>query len=90
MHVHQELAREGQTEVIKLYNFFIIPIIYICIFQLKPNEAVNHHFIAFVHKGGCLYELDGRKEFPINHGPSAPETLLEVSLKNVYVFDNSI
>lgn len=58
MHVHQELAREGQTE-------------------LKPNEAVNHHFIAFVHKGGCLYELDGRKEFPINHGPSAPETLLE-------------
>ncbi|KAI4471486.1 ubiquitin carboxyl-terminal hydrolase [Holotrichia oblita] len=60
MHVHQELAQEGQTE-------------------LKPNEAVNHHFIAFVHKNGCLYELDGRKEFPINHGPSTPETLLEVS-----------
>ncbi|KAK9727689.1 Ubiquitin carboxyl-terminal hydrolase, family 1 [Popillia japonica] len=58
MHVHQELAQEGQTE-------------------LKPNEAVNHHFIAFVHKNGCLYELDGRKEFPINHGPSTPETLLE-------------
>ncbi|KRT78445.1 Peptidase, partial [Oryctes borbonicus] len=45
--------------------------------ELKPDEAVNHHFIAFVHKNGCLYELDGRKEFPINHGATSPETLLE-------------
>ncbi|XP_065160090.1 ubiquitin carboxyl-terminal hydrolase isozyme L3-like [Atheta coriaria] len=45
--------------------------------ELNPNEQVNHHFIAFVHKDGDLYELDGRKEFPINHGKTTPETLLE-------------
>ena len=25
---------------------------------------------------GHLYELDGRKAFPINHGETSPETLL--------------
>lgn len=35
-----------------------------------------YHFIAFVHKDGNLYELDGRKEFPINHGPSSDDTFL--------------
>lgn len=25
---------------------------------------------------GSLYELDGRKAFPINHGPTSPTTLL--------------
>jgi ubiquitin carboxyl-terminal hydrolase L3 len=29
---------------------------------------VNHHFISFVEFKGCLYELDGCKKFPINHG----------------------
>lgn len=28
-----------------------------------------NHFVCFVQKEGCLYELDGRKSFPINHGP---------------------
>ncbi|XP_022905843.1 ubiquitin carboxyl-terminal hydrolase isozyme L3 [Onthophagus taurus] len=49
--------------------------------ELNPNESVNHHFVAFVEKEGNLYELDGRKEFPINHGPSSPETLLEDAAK---------
>jgi len=49
--------------------------------EVNPNEQVNHHFIAFVHKDGNLYELDGRKEFPINHGATTPETLLEDSAK---------
>ncbi|XP_055589518.1 ubiquitin carboxyl-terminal hydrolase [Uranotaenia lowii] len=41
------------------------------------NEKVYHHFIAFVHFGGKLYELDGRKNFPIEHGNTTPETLLK-------------
>lgn len=44
-----------------------------------PGEdmEVYHHFIAFVHKDGSLYELDGRKPSPISHGSTSPETLLE-------------
>ncbi|XP_018369922.1 PREDICTED: ubiquitin carboxyl-terminal hydrolase isozyme L3-like [Trachymyrmex cornetzi] len=44
-----------------------------------PAEDVEvyHHFVAFVHKDGSLYELDGRKCAPINHGSTTPETLLD-------------
>ncbi|XP_069701209.1 ubiquitin carboxyl-terminal hydrolase isozyme L3 [Periplaneta americana] len=45
------------------------------------NDPVNFHFVAFVHKDGDLYELDGRKSFPINHGPTSSETLLEDAAK---------
>ncbi|XP_026732250.1 ubiquitin carboxyl-terminal hydrolase [Trichoplusia ni] len=47
----------------------------------SAEEPVNHHFITFVHKDGALYELDGRKAFPINHGPTTPDTLLEDAAK---------
>lgn len=40
------------------------------------NEKIYHHFIAFVHHEGKLYELDGRKNFPIQHGETTPERLL--------------
>ncbi|XP_011160215.1 ubiquitin carboxyl-terminal hydrolase isozyme L3 [Solenopsis invicta] len=44
-----------------------------------PTEDVEvyHHFVAFIHKDGSLYELDGRKPAPINHGSTTPETLLD-------------
>ena len=29
------------------------------------NDSVDHHFVAFVHADGKLYELDGRKSGPI-------------------------
>ncbi len=29
---------------------------------------MEHHFIAFVQKDGCVYELDGRKSGPVSHG----------------------
>lgn len=40
----------------------------------------NHHFVALVQKDGVLYELDGRKSFPIKHGSTSEETFLEVIL----------
>ena len=43
--------------------------------QIEQGE-VDTHFICFVCKEGSLYELDGRKSFPINHGPSSTDTLL--------------
>jgi len=41
------------------------------------NRGVKtgHHFVTFVEKGGDVYELDGRKAFPINHGPSKGDLL---------------
>ncbi|XP_013194754.1 ubiquitin carboxyl-terminal hydrolase isozyme L3 [Amyelois transitella] len=47
----------------------------------SAEDPVNHHFITFVHKDGALYELDGRKAFPINHGPTTPDSLLEDAAK---------
>lgn len=44
--------------------------------QSEVVMDVNTHFVAFVEVGGHIYELDGRKEGPVNHGPSSAETLL--------------
>ncbi|KAF7286046.1 ubiquitin carboxyl-terminal hydrolase [Rhynchophorus ferrugineus] len=49
--------------------------------EANPDEKVNHHFVAFVEKDGHLYELDGRKDFPINHGPTSQDTFLEDAAK---------
>ena len=54
------------------------------VIQAPPlEEEINLHFIAFVHRDGSLYELDGRKPFPINHGPSSDDTLLKVQYVDV-------
>ena len=39
---------------------------------------MNLHFVALVHHGGRLWELDGRKPFPIDHGPTSEASLLKV------------
>nr|XP_046215226.1 ubiquitin carboxyl-terminal hydrolase isozyme L3 [Oncorhynchus gorbuscha] len=41
------------------------------------DEKVDLHFIAFVNVGGHLYELDGRKPFPIAHGKTSEVRFLE-------------
>ncbi|EMP28484.1 Ubiquitin carboxyl-terminal hydrolase isozyme L3 [Chelonia mydas] len=41
------------------------------------DEKVDLHFIALVNVGSHLYELDGRKPFPINHGQTSDDTFLE-------------
>ncbi|VVC45364.1 Peptidase C12, ubiquitin carboxyl-terminal hydrolase [Cinara cedri] len=43
----------------------------------EPEDNVPYHFVAFVCKDGCLYELDGGKFDPINHGSTTPDSLLE-------------
>ncbi|KAL1456126.1 hypothetical protein WDU94_000876 [Cyamophila willieti] len=40
------------------------------------REPVPYHFVSLVHKDGALYELDGRKSSPINHGATTPDSLL--------------
>ncbi|KXJ23948.1 ubiquitin carboxyl-terminal hydrolase isozyme L3 [Exaiptasia diaphana] len=41
------------------------------------DDKVDLHFVALVHKDGHLYELDGRKDFPINHGKTTDESFLK-------------
>lgn len=41
------------------------------------NTKVSHHFVAFVHVDGKLYELDGRKNFPVVHGKTTQDSLLK-------------
>ncbi|XP_022236075.1 ubiquitin carboxyl-terminal hydrolase isozyme L3-like [Limulus polyphemus] len=43
----------------------------------SADEEVNLHFVTFVEVDDSLYELDGRKAFPVNHGPTSKDTLLK-------------
>jgi predicted HD phosphohydrolase len=40
------------------------------------NADVDLHFAAFVPVNGHLWELDGRKTGPVNHGTTSVESLL--------------
>jgi len=42
----------------------------------SEEEKILYHFITFVQRDGSIYELDGRKPYPINHGSSDPSTFL--------------
>lgn len=53
---------------------------------VNAHDKVNNHFITFVHKEGKLYELDGRKSFPIDHGPTNEERFLEDAAKVLRAF----
>jgi ubiquitin carboxyl-terminal hydrolase L3 len=47
-----------------------------------PRDArVDYHFIALVNKNNALYELDGRKTFPIKHGVTSDESFLADAAK---------
>ena len=46
----------------------------------RPEDCMLH-FVCFVEKGGFLLELDGRKPFPINHGPCDADGLLPAAIE---------
>ncbi|GIX82494.1 ubiquitin carboxyl-terminal hydrolase isozyme L3 [Caerostris extrusa] len=60
--VHEELAKEGQTEA------------------PEADEEIKLHFITFVTVDEQLYELDARKNYPINHGSTSVDTLMKDSV----------
>ncbi|KAK1175324.1 ubiquitin carboxyl-terminal hydrolase isozyme L1-like [Acipenser oxyrinchus oxyrinchus] len=39
-------------------------------------DNVNFHFITFTNVDGQLYELDGRMEFPVNHGATKEDSFV--------------
>lgn len=43
----------------------------------EPEEDIDLHFIAFVSKNGRLYELDGRRNGPLDLGPSGHDLIEE-------------
>ncbi|KAI8927009.1 hypothetical protein BC831DRAFT_500580 [Entophlyctis helioformis] len=43
------------------------------------DDDVDLHFVCFVEKDGHVYEMDGRKPFPINHGPATGDLLLDAA-----------
>ncbi|KAL4557994.1 hypothetical protein LXL04_036190 [Taraxacum kok-saghyz] len=49
--------------------------------ETEANDNVNDHFICFVCVNGQLYELDGRRNAPLSHGPSSPNTVLQDAAK---------
>lgn len=54
--------------------------------QTEVVDDVDNHFVCFVQVDGHLYELDGRKQFPINHGASSPESFLSDAVAVVQQF----
>ena len=47
---------------------------------------MDKHFIAFVQCDGHLYEMDGCKTAPINHGESTDATFLQLAAKQCEQF----
>ena len=88
---HHDSATSGQSEVFSQNKSLIYKKDFNkIVFRLKQtphiDEEVDLHFIAFVVKDGDLYELDGAKESPINHGSCSSDQLLEVF---VYLFQTN-
>ena len=54
--------------------------------KVEDHMETDNHFIAFVEKDGYLFELDGRKKRPINHGPTSPQLFLRDACVAAKVF----
>jgi ubiquitin carboxyl-terminal hydrolase L3 len=40
------------------------------------DENVNYHYVALTNVDGTLFELDGRKNFPVPHGDTSDQCFL--------------
>lgn len=54
--------------------------------NVDDHQTTSNHFIAFIEKGGSLYELDGRKNRPINHGATSTQTFLADAARAAQTF----
>ena len=54
--------------------------------QIAEGDDCNFHFICFTPVDGHLYELDGRKKYPINHGVTSEESFLLDSCRVIKEF----
>lgn len=50
------------------------------------TDTVETHFVALSNVGGTLYELDGRKDAPIDHGETSEGTFLKDACKVVKAY----
>ena len=50
------------------------------------SSPVEYHFISFIHNNCTIYEMDGRKHGPVNHGPTKNETFLKDAIQVVKKF----
>ena len=41
-------------------------------------DRSDFHFVCFICKDNKIYEMDGGKVMPVDHGPTTPESFLEV------------
>lgn len=47
---------------------------------------MNLHFVCLTERDGRLYELDGNKKQPIDHGKTSKDTFLTVSWMSACVY----
>lgn len=50
------------------------------------SDSVEYHFISIIHYDNVIYEMDGRKGGPINHGPTTKSTFLKDSIHVIRKF----
>ena len=50
------------------------------------SDSVEYHFISIIHDNNNIYEMDGRKMGPINHGPTTPQSFLRDAVQVVKKF----